>query len=167
MTEFLQTLSLSGVGQMQVVGTPTDNINFIPQPIPTSEISFTWTPQAGPVSYFVGSTLYAPAGAYYTPIQTPITFTATVRAVLASLVAEGLGSLSRSQFYFTYHWDFGDGEEGFGQTVTHTYKMPNPSAQVVLRVIDSQGRSTYTRQQLYLQTFNFTRLSSAISVTSS
>jgi PKD repeat protein len=49
-----------------------------------------------------------------------------------------------------YFWDFGDGVKGYGNPITHTYKLSGISPQAVLRVTDNYGRRWFCRQQIYL-----------------
>lgn len=99
------------------------------------EVSFTTSPQESQFTYTVGSTTYSPAGAYWSMVNGTITFTATFAGATV----------------IEYHWDFGDGVEGWGNPVTHIYEIPNQHIQAVLRVTDTLGRRFYTRKQMYLK----------------
>lgn len=52
-----------------------------------------------------------------------------------------------------YQWDFGDGENATGVTVTHHFE--NIPAEVTLTVIDNQGGMTLTRSTLFSHTEPF------------
>jgi hypothetical protein len=103
----------------------------------TPTVSFDFSPHGGAFSYSSSLATYSPAGAFYAASNTSLTFTSSV-------------SFGRSTEYATgYEWDFGDGNRGFGASVSHTYKNPG-TTQVSLTVIDNKGRRWYTRKQLYL-----------------
>lgn len=111
-------------------------------------VGFTWSPRTPAPSITIDGTTYpyttqndaVPRASdsryitWMTTSNTPITFTANV------VVPEGLSVI-------LYHWYFGDGEQGYGPEVTHTYKVVNPQLQVTLEVTDSRSQIT-TRSQL-------------------
>lgn len=98
-------------------------------------ISFVTAPDAGSnVTYAVGASTYVTT-AKYTHTGAPITFTPNVSISDADPVE--------------YHWDFGDGVEGWGVSPQHEYKNAM-QCQAVLCVTDSLGRKHYARRAMYL-----------------
>jgi len=111
-----------------------------PTKAPNVEVSFEVSHAEAlvPYSYAVGSETYT-TDYDYTPINTEITFTATASVSDATILE--------------YHWDFGDGIEGWGSPATHQYSTwinSHYSVQAVLRIRDSRGRQLYARKQVYL-----------------
>jgi hypothetical protein len=49
-----------------------------------------------------------------------------------------------------YFWNFGDGDYAYGPVVTHTFRAPNASNQVILRVRDSKSREFFIGRRTYL-----------------
>jgi hypothetical protein len=111
-------------------------------------IDFNWTGQTTAVSFTVGGNTYPYAqqatglkpgdparyGANLTPTNQALVFTATVVVPAGVTIKE-------------YRWDFGDGNIGYGPSVTYTYRVANPSTMVSLTVTDSLNRSK-TRAKL-------------------
>lgn len=118
----------------------SDNINTLVPPLTTPELDISFTPTYGIFTYLAGTTAYPTSGPtyYYAQVGVPITFTGTFNGF-------GLGQP------LEWRWDFGDEEIAFGPTATHTYKAPNLTGQVVLRVIDDLNRKTYARLSMYLK----------------
>lgn len=116
---------------------PDDTINVIPAAQSTGQVNFTWSPTDGQYTYVVGVDTIVPAGATWTDINTPITFTASAVLPPGRTVAE-------------YRWDFGDGTSALGNGAVHTYTLANVQASCTLRVTDDQGRQYFCRKQLYL-----------------
>lgn len=117
----------------------------------TAQIGFTWNPKQTAFTYSAAGTTYSPnadpsvgegrsSGASFAATWIPITF-----------VASSVFPLDRSSV--EHYWTFGDGTFSYGSTVTHTYKVPNQSTQVVLRITDNKGSRYYTRQQLYVKEY--------------
>lgn len=105
---------------------------------PTPEVTFTTSPQGATYVYTAGLNNYT-TSAKYTPSNTVITFTATTR------FPEGVKAVS-------HEWNFGDGQQGWGTTTTHTYKLSSGQPQASLCVTDSNGKKHYARRQIYLST---------------
>lgn len=59
-------------------------------------------------------------------------------AVGEALIFSAADSLDRDGRIIAYHWDFGDGEAGDGETVDHAYKAPGTYT-IQLRVTDDSG----------------------------
>lgn len=102
-------------------------------------IDFDWSPISGPVGFTIGSDTFPPTAdarfaAEETPVNTLISFTALTTA------------LPHQQFIY-FDWDFGDGEQGHGPTVKHTFPIRTPEAQVVLTIRDQQNR-TFRRTKM-------------------
>lgn len=103
------------------------------------EINFDWGPKLIAYTLQVGGNVYPweanqpVQGAadqpdiHRTAALQELTFTASVR------VAEG-------DFVTEYEWDFGDGEKGYGEVVTHRYTTPSPSTRTRLCITDNHGR---------------------------
>lgn len=110
-------------------------LNELVLPEGTPEVSFDFNPKGTAYSYVAGSTTFMPTNAWHVAVNTSITFTAT------AVFHAGENAVD-------YGWEFGDGVQGFGESVAHSYKLVNP-VQVVLAVTDSQGRVHRCRRQLY------------------
>jgi hypothetical protein len=102
---------------------------------PSPSVTFAAVPQGSQVTYVAGFQTYIPSGTNYTPINTVITYTATVNPAIRPV---------------EFRWDFGDGVIAFGNPVQHTYKFVFAECQAVLRVTDDQGQRHYIRKQIYL-----------------
>lgn len=114
-------------------------------------VSFSWAPQSAPVSFTVGGHTYPYShqadavtrtsddryGAYTTPTNEELTFTAAVTTY-------------DDTFILRYRWDFGDGTLAYGPEVVKTYLVPNPSIVVALTVHDSNGRDVRVARPLNL-----------------
>lgn len=124
-----------------------DTIKSIPKPITSLAVDFSWTPVGQPVTYLIDGQTYSndsvdPATlihppVYLTPVGEDLTFTATVDA------PEGIDVVE-------YHWRFGDGTEGYGATIDHTYHVPSPQTRCVLTVLDTLNRPTIAAHQMLL-----------------
>ena len=126
-------------------------INQAPTPRIRPVVNFDWTPKSAPITYTIGGQTYPystqadsiarPSDSRYTAYSTPsnqlLTFTSTVTVDPRAFVAR-------------YHWDFGDGTEGFGPTINHQYNVANPTIVVALTVTDSFGVSVTRTQPLNL-----------------
>ena len=102
-----------------------------PKPL-TPEVSFTHDDNGDPFSYVVNGNVYI-SGAYV-ELNTPVEFTATVRNVVP----------------VEYFWNFGDGETGYGNPITHIFTTLNTHQRVSLRVTDTNGRRYHIVKQLHL-----------------
>lgn len=81
-----------------------------------------------------GSTLRY--GIYTTNTQETITFYANEGGGVGTphvIIPEGV-------YIVNYLWEFGDGGEGFGPVVTHTYRLPVSGLEAKLTVTDSRGK---------------------------
>lgn len=107
-----------------------------PTPRAKPEISLDFTPKGAAFAYTAGASTFIPAGAWHIAIDTEITFTAT-----ATFFQSDENAIS-------YLWDFGDGFQGYGESVAHSYALVNP-IQVVLTVTDNKGGHHRCRRQLY------------------
>jgi hypothetical protein len=139
MTEFLQTLALSGNGTILAVPTTEDSINVIPTPQAGVVLSIATAPTGATYTYTAGTVTYTTTEKY-TATNTLITFTATV----------ALPNVPAGLAIIEYYWDFGDGNFSYGNPATHTYKLSGLSPQAVLRVTDNYGRQWFCRKQIYL-----------------
>lgn len=103
---------------------------------------FTWSPIGAAVTFSIAGNAYPPAGArfaaYYTPVNQLVTFVADVKVDSNYPIME-------------YRWDMGDGTTKFGQTIGHTYSVPNPSLTCKLEVKDSINRRAFVSKVLSLQ----------------
>jgi hypothetical protein len=103
-------------------------------------VDFTWSPIGAPITFTFAGNSYPPVGArfaaYYTPVRQLVTFTAVVTAEIPII---------------EYRWNMGDGTIKFGQTVGHTYNVPNQSLTAKLEVKDTYSRKAYTSKVLLLQ----------------
>jgi hypothetical protein len=112
------------------------------------KLDLDWTPKSVALTYSVGGNTYPPLKqvdavtrasdsryqAFTTPINTPLTFTATATLPTGLVIVE-------------YKWDFGDGTIGFGATVAHQYLAANYATQVALNVLMSNGKR-FTRHKI-------------------
>jgi hypothetical protein len=109
-----------------------------PVPIP----DFTWSPVGAAVTFSFAGNSYPPAGSrfqsFYTPVNQLVTFVASAKVDAGYPIIE-------------YRWDLGDGNIKFGQTIGHTYGVPNPSLTCKLEVKDSLNRSAYVSKVMLLQ----------------
>lgn len=117
--------------------------------------NFDWTPKSVALSFTVGGNTYpystqadlvsrasdARYAAYTTSINTLLTFTSSVILVPGTSVVE-------------YRWDFGDGEIGYGPTVTHTYQTAAPQTAAKLTVKDTLGQVASLSKILNLRVAN-------------
>jgi hypothetical protein len=100
-------------------------------PISTSYDLTVWTiTDAPPVASFSASTLAPYPG-------TTVNFNA-------------VNSYDPDGYLTSYHWDFGDGTTGSGQTVSHVYKYAGGDT-VVLTVTDNAGLTNQVSQQVVVQ----------------
>ena len=135
MTTFDETYSFESSSRIVVDETPGDNINSTKTATETEQISFTTSPTGTMYTYTVGATAYNLDNR--TPPNTAITFTAEA-------------TFPEDRYALEYHWDFGDGHEGFGPEVVHEYEIENPHIRAVLRVTDDTGRNHFVGKQLYV-----------------
>lgn len=102
------------------------------------EINFAWSPQ------LIAYTLQVGGNTYPWPANQPVTGAPAQpnihrTAALQELTFEADVRVPEGTFITEYEWDFGDGEKGFGETVTHTYTTPSPSTRTRLCVTDNHG----------------------------
>lgn len=111
-------------------------------PVALSKVDFTWSPVGAAITYSFAGNSYPPAGtrfeAFYTPVNQLVTFVAVVVPPPGVAIIE-------------YRWDLGDGNVKFGQTIGHTYNVPNQSLTAKLEVTDSYNRKAYVSRALLLQ----------------
>lgn len=110
-----------------------ETVNSRPIKKPLARVTFDITPHNGVVTLATSSGTYswndvAPT-MYWHQIGVVLTFTASLHSDTA------LGFVIDE-----WYWDFGDGTNATGQTVTHTYSVLNPNTIVHLRATDSEGR---------------------------
>lgn len=112
----------------------------LPDALP--KVNFTWSPVGAAVTYTLGANTYPPAGtrfeAFYTPVNQVLTFEAIVTPPPNINIIQ-------------YRWDLGDGNVKFGQTIGHTYSVPNQNLTCKLQVTDSLNRTVYVSKVLQLQ----------------
>lgn len=122
---------------------PNRAINTVKANIPSTQVTFDYSPKADALIYAVGARTYGggldfpteTTGGYHVAVGSPVTFTAS------TITSPGITPVD-------YLWDFGDGSVGVGNIVEHTFRYPGTN-QVTLCVVDSSYRKTYLRQQLY------------------
>jgi hypothetical protein len=113
-------------------------INNIIVPNPAPVVTFDITPHGPPVAIATSFASYSypavvvnaatvVAASFHHLTNVNLTFTATVVDPLGGSVLE-------------YYWDFGDGSTGTGAAPTHTFKYPNISSDVHLRVTTTDYR---------------------------
>lgn len=111
-------------------------------PVSLSKVDFTWSPVGAAIAYSFAGNNYPPAGtrfeAFYTPVNQLVTFVAAVTPPQGVAIIE-------------YRWDLGDGNTKFGQTIGHTYGVPNQSLTAKLEVTDSYNRKVYVSKVMLLQ----------------
>lgn len=100
----------------------------------SKEIDISFSPEGGTVGFTIGGEIFT-TDHKYTAIDTPITFTAT-------------GSTSE---FALVEWDFGDGTQGFGNPVVHTYLIDNPHLQVRVRATTMDGEIVTTSRRIYIE----------------
>lgn len=123
------------VGAVAVSRTIQSSAVAVGQP----EINFDWGPKLIAYSLQVGGNTYpwlinqpvqgagAQANIFRTAALQELTFTANVRMPIGTFVTE-------------YEWNFGDGQKGYGEIVTHKYTTPSPSTRTRLCITDNRGR---------------------------
>jgi hypothetical protein len=58
---------------------------------------------------------------------------------------------STGSFPVAWEWSFGDGAEGYGESVTHAYStVSTEGVQAVVTVTDNRGRKWRARKQMYI-----------------
>lgn len=116
-------------------------------PVARPEVNLSWTPLGSAVTYLVDGDVYSndsvdPATLLHPPVfETPVgqelTFVADVAAPIGVSIVE-------------YHWDFGDGTQGYGTPIAHTYRVASPQTRCVLTVLDTLNRLTSGARQITL-----------------
>lgn len=101
-----------------------------------------WTPKGPAFTYSTGLAIHSSPDLFYTPIGEELTFTGSVTYYDAGKSAS------------IWEWNMGDETTLWGQTVTHTYLVPNASTQVSLKITNNYGEITYSRKQVYLKTID-------------
>lgn len=115
-------------------------------------VTFTWSPTGSALTYQAGGNTYpythqadlttrasdANYGAFVTPINTSITFTAT------AIVPPGI-------FVSEYKWDLGDGTIGYGPSIAHTYIAAVSQMAATVTITDSLRRTANASQVLNLR----------------
>lgn len=120
----------------------TDNINVV-ELSPSVVIlgAITWTP-AGTFTHTApgGLVVTAPSAAHGVSLAFAVTFR----------IDDQGNDFSGPLTITEYRWDFGDGVIGYGNPVTHIYRVANFQTQASVRLTDSKGRRWFTRAQMYL-----------------
>lgn len=127
----------------------TDTIHDVAARTALPRVTFDWTPKGASFVLNLGGNTYpftinepesgAPdqADVFYTNTNQELTFTATVE-------------LDPGDFVLEYYWDFGDGTDGYGPEVIHTYRSHSPTLRVHLVVTDNHRRKIHAGRQVNL-----------------
>lgn len=113
-------------------------------------VTFDWTPKSSAFSLIQSGNTYPwgvnlpTAGA---PDQPDVNYTATNQELTFTATVIGL---TVNDAIRRYLWDFGDGTEGTGPVVTHTYKISVPGTRVHLVAVDNRGFRHIAGQQINL-----------------
>lgn len=127
-------------------------------------VTFDWSPKAAAFSVTVGGNTY-PWGANDpvagAPDQADVLYTATSQLLtfVATVVYLAPGDSIRE-----FRWDFGDGQIGYGQTVTHTYRASVPGLRCRLIVRDNHNRVVVAGRDMNLTPSDPINVSQQISV---
>lgn len=119
------------------------SINTQTTNLPLPKANFTWSPVGVAITYSFSGNTYPPTSgarfdAFFTPVNQVLTFVATATPASGTAIV-------------LYRWDMGDGNVKFGQTIGHTYTVPNASLTCKLTVTDNLNRSVYVSKVLLLQ----------------
>lgn len=120
-----------------IINTPPANIPpvkmnfFFKQEGPTGAVTYDGDTYPYPPLY-VGDTRYI---LYTSIVNTPLVFDAIGQESLLNPHVEPPPGVT----VLEYLWNFGDGTEGYGPVVTHTYKVLDPELQVTLTIVDSRN----------------------------
>ncbi len=143
MTTFNETVNWEALSRMYSHEIPNDEIGKVAPYTAAPEVTFTTDPQGTMYTLVVGGDTYNLD--YRTPPGEDIEFTASVKF---SDVYNWTNLVPRAAL--EYHWDFGDGTEGWGNPVTHEYELTNINIRVVLRVTFDTGLRLFVGKQLYV-----------------
>jgi hypothetical protein len=151
MTTYSSSATLSGTGTL--TGSP-GAVDWINKPVAKKAdpfIDFTWSPVLGAIAFVFNTipSVYVPAAKpdgtysthstyYYTPVSTPLTFTAQA-------------TFWDDREPVEYQWDFGDGTKGWGNPVSHTYNAESLFTRASLFVWDQFGREYFAIRQVYVK----------------
>jgi PKD repeat protein len=104
-------------------------------------LDFNWTGQGPAVTFTVGGNTY-PYAQQFLGLKTgdPARYGANTTNTNQALVFTATAQIPAGVVVKEYRWDFGDGNIGYGPSVTYTYRVANPNTQVSLTVTDSFGR---------------------------
>lgn len=126
-------------------------------------VTFDWSPKGAAWVINIGGNTYpytvdepllgAPAQpeVNFTNNNQELTFTASVET-------------DPGDFILEYYWDFGDGTDGYGPEVTHTYRSYSPTVRVSLQVTDNHRRKVNAGRQLSLVPVELIAVSQGITV---
>ncbi len=116
---------------------------------PAPEVDFDWGPQLPP--YVILSEGNSYPWAINLPVAgDPAQTTIHKAGANIELTFTAAIVLPDGDFITEYEWDFGDGMKGYGESVAHTYKIPNLSIRIRLYVTDNRGRRFYRGKQIQL-----------------
>lgn len=118
--------------------TELETIRSIPSPSSTPVISIEFSPHGEKYSYVVGETTIEWHNTFYGSMNEPITFTATV-------------TMPSGRTASSFHWEFGDGNEGSGNPVSHTYSQATVNLNVACVVTDNFGVEWTARKTMYIK----------------
>jgi PKD repeat protein len=111
----------------------------------------TWLVKGGLAAAFLVPLLLGVAGCWLFNVLPVASFTMSVQSGQAPLTVDFSAVLSRDEdgTIILFEWDFGDGDSGSGEDVTHTYDTAGTYV-VVLRVTDDDEETATTRKTLYV-----------------
>lgn len=135
MTTYNETYSFTSGSRVSVEETPPDNINSLRYRDESEDITIATDPVGAMYTMTLGDVTFDLD--YKTPPNTDITFTATA-------------VFPKNRYALEYYWDFGDGGEGYGPEVVHSYSVENANIRATLRVTDNRGEHIFIGKQLYV-----------------
>lgn len=135
MTAISLALDMRIEATFDVTLSPLDAITRLAAPRGELLPAFTLDPVGPEYTYPNGRA----SGAYKTPADMPITFSASYTS-----------GADADVYAVAYEWSFGDGTYATGPTVTHSYSLVNPNVRVSLCITDDMGVKRCVGRQLLL-----------------
>jgi PKD repeat protein len=131
----------------------SDNVNFVAihtQPVNTVGWN-TYILDPKPTYRYLriaaGGASYSFASWIVRPFLLPPTAAFSESVVGDTVTFNASASADADGFIISYVWNFGDGEQGFGRNVVHTYPQTGVGYNVSLLVTDNHGNETiYTEE---------------------